>query len=245
MAASPGIVSVVIDVTDETFEQEVIERSDHVPVVVDLWAPWCGPCRTLGPILEKVVDATEGVVELTKVNVDENPRISATFQVQSIPAVFALRGRQVVDGFVGALPEQQVAEFVARLAPTPSEADTLVAAGDEASLRRALELQPDHPGALVSLARLLVSQGKPAEALELLARIPETAESRQVAAEARLAQQDVQIPADGVDVLLDGLLQRVKGDEAARQEFVDLLETLGPDDPRTAHYRKALSAALF
>ena len=235
----------MIDVTDDTFEQAVLVRSDEVPVVVDLWAPWCGPCRTLGPVLEKVVESTEGAVELVKVNVDENPRVSATFQVQSIPAVFALRDRKVVDGFIGALPEAQVAEFVARLAPAPSEADQLVAAGDEASLRRALDLQPDHPGAVVGLARLLVDKGEPADALDLLARIPETAESRQVAAEARLAASAVEVPSDGVGALLDSLLDRVKGDEDARQEFLDLLETLPPGDPRAATYRKALAARLF
>ena len=176
---------------------------------------------------------------------DENPRISTTFQVQSIPAVFALRDRQVVDGFIGAVPEPQVREFVDRLDPRPSEADTLVAAGDEASLRRALELVPGHPGAIVALARLLVEQGEPTEALHLLARIPETPDVRQVAAEARLAAQRVDVPADGVDVLLDSLLTKVKADEGARQEFLDLLETLGPDDPRTAQYRKALAARLF
>jgi putative thioredoxin len=235
----------VPDVGDATFEQDVLERSDQVPVVVDLWAPWCGPCRTLGPIIEKAVAATNGAVELVKVNVDENPRISATFQVQSIPAVYAIRDRQVVDGFIGALPEAQVTEFVNRLAPAPSEADELVATGDEASLRRALELQSDHPGAVVALARLLVAQGKPEEALELLARIPETAESRQIGAEARLAVQEVEVPADGVDSLLDALLPRVKDDEAARQEFLDLLETLPAEDPRAGSYRRALASRLF
>ncbi len=118
------------DVTDATFETDVIERSKEVPVVVDLWAPWCGPCQTLGPIIERVVESTEGAVELAKVNIDENPMVAATFQVQSIPAVYALFDGKVVDGFVGALPESQVAQFVARLAPTPSEADLLVARGD-------------------------------------------------------------------------------------------------------------------
>jgi len=220
-------------------------RSDQVPVVVDLWAPWCGPCRTLGPILEKVVGAKGGTVELVKVNVDENPRVSTTFQVQSIPAVYAVRDRQVVDGFVGALPEAQVTDFVNRLVPEPSEVDTLVAAGDEASLRRALELEPDHPGAVLSMARLHVDRGEPQEALRVLARVPETPEVRQLAAEARLAAQQVAVPADGVDVLLDALLPKVKDDEAARQEFLDLLETLGPDDPRAASYRKALATRLF
>ncbi len=232
------------DVTDATFQQAVIDRSATVPVVVDLWAPWCGPCKTLGPVLEAVVARTGGAVELAKVNVDENPQVAATFQVQSIPAVFALREGKVVDGFVGALPEAQVEEFVRRLAPPPSEADTLAAAGDEASLRKALELQPDHPVAIVGLARLLVDQGDPEDALALLARIPETAETRAVAAAARLADRDVSVGPD-VDSLLDSLLERVRDDEAARRELLDVLETLGPDDPRTARYRKALASRLF
>jgi putative thioredoxin len=133
-----------MDVTDESFQADVLARSATVPVVVDLWAPWCGPCTTLGPMLERAVAATGGAVELAKVNVDENPRISQSFGVQSIPAVFAIQDGQVVDQFIGALPEAEVAAFVQKLAPAPSEADTLVAAGDEASLRRALELEPDH-----------------------------------------------------------------------------------------------------
>lgn len=235
----------MIDVTDATFETEVIERSDTVPIVVDLWAPWCGPCRTLGPILEKVVAASEGAVELVKVNVDENPRIAATFNVQSIPAVYALRDRKVVDAFVGAVPEKQVEAFVARLAPAPTEADLLAAAGDEASLRRALELDHDHPGAILALGHLLVERGDTEEALGLLARIPETPETRQLAAEARLSASKVEVPPDGVDVLLDQLLERVKEDDAARQEFLDLLETLGPDDPRASKYRRELATRLF
>src|SRR4051794_31065985 len=107
-----------IDVTDATFPAEVVERSRSVPVVVDLWAEWCGPCKTLGPILEKVIAETGGKVVLTKVDVDANPRTSEAFQVQSIPAVFALKDGAIVDTFVGALPEAQVREFVARLLPT-------------------------------------------------------------------------------------------------------------------------------
>src|SRR5436190_11938446 len=100
------------DVTDATFEQDVLERSKQVPVVVDLWAPWCGPCRTLGPIIEKVVDATDGKVALVKINVDDNPGASQAFQVQGIPAVYALRDGKVVDGFIGAQPEPMVQKFI-------------------------------------------------------------------------------------------------------------------------------------
>ena len=233
------------DVTDATFQTEVLDRSATVPVVVDLWAPWCGPCRTLGPMLEQAVEATGGAVELAKVNVDENPQVAAMFRVQSIPAVFALRGGQVVDGFVGAVPKAQVEQFVARLAPAPpSEADLLVSAGDEASLRKALDIERDHPGAVVALARLLVERGASTEALELLARVPETPDVRTVAAEARLSSRGV---TTGEDVFrtLDGLLDRVRDDADARQEFLDLLETLGPADPRTSEYRRALASRLF
>ena len=239
----------MVDVTDATFEEEVLRRSSEVPVVVDLWAPWCGPCLTLGPIIEKVVDATEGAVVLAKVNVDENPAISSSFQVQSIPAVFALKDGKVVDGFIGAQPEAAVAEFVAKLTPEPSPADVLVAEGildgSEEPLRRALDLQPDHEGAIVALAGLLVARGASDEAIALLGRIPETAETRRLLAEARLASQQVDVAADGVEALLDGLLDRVGEDPSVRQEFLDLLETLGPDDPRTSGYRKALASRLF
>lgn len=232
------------DVTDATFQEQVIDRSATVPVVVDLWAPWCGPCRTLGPMLEAAVASTEGAVELAKVNVDENPQVAGTFRVQSIPAVFALRDGQVVDGFIGALPQAQVEEFVQRLAPAPTEVDLLVTEGDEASLRRALELERDNPGAVTALARLLVERGEPDEALELLARIPETADVRTIAAQARLAERGVSTGGD-LSARLDELLERVRDDETARQEFVDVLETLGPDDPRTAAYRRALASRLF
>jgi putative thioredoxin len=234
----------MVDVTDATFQQAVVERSVQVPVVVDLWAPWCGPCRTLGPMLEGAVARTGGAVELAKVNVDENPQVAATFQVQSIPAVFALRDGNVVDGFIGAVPQAEVDAFVARLAPPPSEADLLVAEGDEESLRRALELERDHPAAVTALARLLLDRDAPDEALELLGRVPETADVRALAAEARLAARGESAGGD-VAARLDALLERVRDDEVARQEYLDLLETLGPDDPRTAGYRRALASRLF
>jgi putative thioredoxin len=238
-----------MDVTDATFETEVLERSMRSTVVVDLWASWCGPCKTLGPIIEKVVGETDGV-ELAKVDVDANPRVAATFQVQSIPAVYAIADRKVVNSFVGALPESQVRAWVGSLARTPSELDQLIEAGDEASLRRALELEPANTQAITALAALLVAADTPGsrtEALDLLQRVPETAETRHLAAQARVGDEVTDDAAGGGDVTakLDDLLERVKGDDAARQEFVDLLEVLGPEDPRTASYRKALTARLF
>ena len=237
-----------MDVTDQTFEAEVVARSATVPVVVDLWAEWCGPCKTLGPILEKVIGETDGRVELAKVNVDENPWVAQQFQVRSIPAVFAFADGKVVDGFIGALPEAQVKQFVDRLAPVPTEADLLVAKGDEASLRGALELEPDHAAAIESLARLLIGRGDAAEALAVLGRIPETDVTRALAADARLLEAGVDVTDTGRDEIaakLDDLLDRVRDDDAARQEFVDLLEALGADDPRTNEFRRALAARLF
>src|ERR1700681_2495232 len=119
-----------MDVTEASFESAVLDRSTTVPVLVDLWAEWCGPCRTLGPILEKVVGETDGAVELVKVDVDANPRVSATFRVQSIPAVLAINNRKVVDSFIGALPEPAVRQFVASLTKPLSETERLIEAGD-------------------------------------------------------------------------------------------------------------------
>jgi putative thioredoxin len=249
---SSGYRERMIDVTDETFETEILERSDDVPVVVDLWAPWCGPCRTLGPIIEKVVDETQGDVVLAKVNTDENPRLSQVFQVQGIPAVHAVYQRKVVASFVGAQPEAQVRQFVQALLPSAEEQEVraLLEAGDEPSLRRALELVPGDVAATTALAELLVHEGRSDEALAELAKIPESAQTRHIAAMARTGV-DVEAAADdsgplaGVEAKLDDLLGRVKADEVARQEYVDLLELMGPDDPRTATYRKALSRELF
>jgi putative thioredoxin len=234
-----------MDVTDTSFESDVLERSTEVPVVVDLWASWCGPCKTLGPILERVVGETGGNVVLAKVDVDANPRVASTFKVQSIPAVFAIKDRKVVDSFVGALPEPAVRQWIAQLVPPPSEVEKLIAAGDEASLRQVLEIEPGNEAAVVALAHQLVERGAGAEALELLARVPETPEVRHIAAVARLGDEVTVGGSTGVEAKLDGLLDRVKGDETARREFLDVLEVLGPDDPRTAQYRRALTARLF
>src|SRR5215207_3948241 len=149
-----------IDVTDATFPAEVVERSKQVPVVIDLWAEWCGPCKTLGPILEKVIDATGGKVALAKVDVDANPGLSQAFRVQSIPAVFVAQQGKVYQGFIGAQPESVVQQLVDSLLPTEEDDKlaALLAVGDEASLRQALDLEPGHPDAVVALAELLVKK---------------------------------------------------------------------------------------
>jgi putative thioredoxin len=236
-----------IDVTDATFQTDVLDKSATAAVVVDLWAPWCGPCRTLGPMLEKVVDATEGKVVLAKVNVDENPQISTMFRVQSIPAVYAFRNGQVVDGFLGAVPERDVERFVEGLLPTEEQTTvaSLVAAGDEASLRKAIELDPGNEDAVVALAALLVEQGNFDESLALLERIPESERTRPIAAAARLGVAQPDGAADDYDAQLTELLPRVKDDDDARQRFVDILDLMGSDDERTAEYRRRLSRELF
>jgi len=233
-----------IDVTDETFESEVLDRSVQVPVVVDLWAPWCGPCRSLGPIIEQVVADTDGSVVLAKVNVDENPGVSKAFQVQGIPAVYALADRKVVNGFVGAQGEAEVRAFVDSLLPTAADDElrSLLEAGDETSLRAVLDREPDHAEAIVTLAELLVADERSDEALALLARIPESADTRWVVV---LVCIGVHVDDDEIATKLTDLLDRVKGDDDARQEYVDLLELLGPDDPRTAEFRRQLTTRLY
>lgn len=242
----------MVDLTDANFEAELLELSDRVPVVVDLWAPWCGPCTTLGPIIEKVIDEKEGEVVLAKVNVDENPNLSQMFQVQSIPAVHAVHQRKVVASFIGAQPEAKVREFVDAL--LPSETDRLVAglidAGDEDSLLKVLEEVPGHPGAVVALAELYVSEERPDDAIAMLHKIPESPETRRVAALARTGAPVADTPEGplaGIDVeaKLTELLTRVKEDDDARQEYLDLLELMGSTDPRVVGFRRALSRELF
>lgn len=235
----------IIDVTDETFEAEVLTRSRTTPVVVDVWAPWCGPCRTLGPMLEAAVEATEGRVVLAKVNSDENPAVSQAFRVQSIPAVFAIADGAIVDSFLGARPQAEIDEFVQRLdvGGEPTEIDLLREAGDEESLRRALELAPDDVDVVVDLAELLAGDERGEEALELLARIPENPDTRRIAAFVRSG--GVFTTDESIEARLGALLDSVKDDDAARQQFVDLLELLGADDPRTAQWRRRLTSRLF
>lgn len=233
-----------IDVTDASFETDVLNRSLEVPVVVDLWAEWCQPCKTLGPIIERVIDEMNGRVVLAKVDVDSNPRTSQAFQVQSIPAVFAIKDRKVIDQFVGALPEAKIRAWVSKFAPARSEADELADNEDEDSWRQALSLTPDHPVAIVKLAALLIERGTNHEAMQLLAKIPETTETRRLGSLARVGAETKQAEASGLIAELDTLLTQVRADEVAKQRYVDLLAVLG-DDPRVPDLRRKLANQLF
>ena len=233
-----------MDVTDATFQVEVIDRSRQVPVVVDLWAEWCEPCKSLGPILEKVVGETDGRVVLAKVDIDKNPGAAQAFQVQSIPAVFGMVDGQVAASFVGAQGEDAVRAFVEGLLPAGevSEVERLVALGDEASLIAALQMDNDNVAAVTALALLLVERagdGDREAALNLLERIPESPETRRLAAMARIE------PVEDIEASLADLLGTVKEDDDSRRRFVDLLELLGPDNPRTSDWRRRLTSALF
>ena len=231
------------DVTDSTFSEEVIERSKVLPVIVDLWAPWCEPCKSLTPIIETVINRTDGKVELAKVNIDENPQVRETFQVQSIPAVYAFRDGAIVDGFMGAQGEDQVTDFVNKLLPSEQEKiiETLLEDGSEASLEEILTAIPDHEDAVVALASLYVETDRSEEALSLLQRIPESPRTRQLTAIARTG--DVKL--DEILERLEVLLEDVKDDEVARQEFVDLLDVLGPESVEAGSYRRKLASKLF
>lgn len=232
-----------IDVKDATFQQEVIEKSMTTPVIIDLWATWCGPCKTLGPILEKLIAATKGKVILAKVDVDSCPQVAQAFQVQSIPAVYAMKDGKIVDGFVGAQSEHVVEQFIKNLLPEEVVVDVkaLLAKGDEESLRRALAAEPTNEAVVVALANILIARKDCTAALELLKTVPETEPVRIAVAAARAAF----IPKDDFDKQLTELLVRVKTDEDAKREYLGLLEKMGPNDPRTGDYRKKLTTRLF
>ena len=151
MSAEAQGNATVFDVGEADFEQRVLERSRELPVVVDFWAEWCGPCKQLTPVLERAATERAGKVELAKVDVDSNPRLQAAFRIQGIPAVKAFRDGRIAAEFAGALPPAEVERFFDAL--VPSEADELATSGDEDDLRRALELDPAHPTARRELGK--------------------------------------------------------------------------------------------
>ena len=232
------------DVTDTTFATAVIERSMTVPVVVDLWAEWCGPCKTLGPILEKVIAETGGAVELAKVDVDANPRVAQALSVQSIPAVFALREGKIVDQFVGALPEHAVRDFVERLAPGATASDQLVEVGDEASLRAALDLDAQNVDAAVALAELLRTSDRLDEAEAVAAKFENVLAAKTSLARIRLQREGVRLDGD-LDLVLEHLLEQSGADDGARANLLTMLDALGPEDPRYVTFRRRLASRLY
>ncbi|HYN89799.1 MAG TPA: thioredoxin [Ardenticatenaceae bacterium] len=202
MAETTAISPVVIDVGEATFAREVIERSRQVPVVVDFWAPWCGPCRMLGPILEGLAQEYGGRFILAKLNTDENQRLAGQFRIQGIPAVKAFKDGRVVAEFVGAQPRPKVRQFIERLLPNDldrkvAEGRALIEGGAfaqaEGKFRETLAQNPDHPKALLGLAEALLGQGMEQGALQTLERVPaateEGAEAARLTARIKLRQQ--------------------------------------------------------
>ena len=245
-----------MDVSESTFQTAVIERSHTVPVVVDFWAEWCGPCRQLGPVLERTVAAREGKIELAKLDVDANPTLAQTYGIQSIPAVKAFRDGAVADEFVGALPPAAVERFLDSL--LPSEADELVALGDEASLRRAVELAPARADAAVPLARILYDRGETDEALDLLREVPGSFTgdglSARIALERDVAAPDLASAFAALDAgdherALDLLIAALAGADGARDDIrrviVGILDELGVENPLARESRRRLAAALY
>jgi putative thioredoxin len=246
---------VPIDATEATFERDVLQRSHEVPVVVDFWAEWCGPCRALGPVIEKAVAERAPNVELVKLDTDANPRISSAFRIQSIPAVKAFKDGRVVSEFIGAQPPAQVARFLDAL--LPSEADALVEAGTEDGLRRALELEPGRADAAVALARILAERGERETALQVLGNVAGSFAADGLAARLRLeadpdlaeafAALDRGETQRGLDALISAIAATEDEDrrEALRRAVVGVLDDLGVEHPVARESRRKLASALY
>jgi putative thioredoxin len=238
--------TLVKDVTTADFMAEVVDASFDQPVIVDFWAPWCGPCKQLGPILERVVRGANGAVRMVKLNIDENPEIAQQMRIQSIPAVYAFKDGRPVDGFVGALPESQVKQFVQKLGggrggPSPVEQALTMAgeaaqAGDHgtaaALYSQVLQREPDSPDALAGLARALAARGELDEARQLLAEVPKESANHPeiVAARSALDLAEQAEKAMGATGDLRNRLERDPNDHAARFELATALFGAGQRD---------------
>jgi putative thioredoxin len=245
----------IFDVTEQDFQQRVVDRSREVPVVVDFWAAWCGPCRQLTPLLEREAAKHEGKLELAKVDTDANQSLSQAFGVQGIPAVKAFRDGRIVNEFVGAQPPPVVERFFAAL--VPSEAEELAAAGDEASLRRAVELEPGRAQAAVPLARLLLERGEREEAERVLAPVVNDFQAEGIKARLRLedagepdlgdafAALDAGETERAIDLLLDALPSADGSKDDIRQVIVAVLDQLGVEHPLARDARRRLATALY
>jgi putative thioredoxin len=251
---------VIGDVTEQDFQAKVIERSKQVPVIVDFWAEWCGPCRTLGPAIEDAVRKRNGEVELAKLDTDRNPRIAQEFEIASIPAVKAFKDGKVVDEFIGAIPPDRIEAFLNGI--VPSEADRLAEAGDEDSLRKALEQDPRHAQAAIGLGRLLLGRDEADEALGLLRNFPHDFLADGLAARAELSTGENGGSADELAAAFsawdegnpeDALekLQTVLSSEQdqgrkdqLRRVMVAIFTELGADHPLAREHRRRLAAAL-
>lgn len=224
----------VKDSNTQSFMKDVIEASRQQPVIVDFWAPWCGPCKQLGPALEKLVKAARGAVKMVKINVDENQQLAAQMRIQSIPAVFAFANGQPVDGFMGALPESQLKQFIDRLtAGSPqaaeldavvAEAEALAAAGDAANAAQAfaevLQVDREHAGALAGLAKVQIASGDLEAARATLALTPP---AKQTDPAILSAKASLELAAKPVDTSqMAQLLDKLARDEADHQARLDL-----------------------
>jgi putative thioredoxin len=271
-----------LDVNEIDFEYEVITYSKNIPVLVDFWAEWCQPCKSLSPILERLVSEAKGTLRLAKVDVDKNPNLARQYNVRSIPTIKAFIEGQVAGEFAGAQPEGRVREFINKLTP-PSPVDLDIEKGQgmllshnwsdaEKNLRSALSQKPESAAAKLGLAKSLIAQGKPDDALEYLKDFPDSRElhTAELLKPLALALQDLNsdnlLEESDLDAIfrnslhlasqgklplaLDGLLDILRKEKnyrnkLARDVILGILEIMGSEDPQTREYRSELASALF